>query len=121
MRPSDTPAAEDDTAFGSHTPAFRRERAHERNLELERRLTKTSIQRRVDREPHARIKQSRSEAAMDRAGRVEMRGRRLGSDDRTPAGDLDNVIAERFGHTVQRQRASDEILHKSRDIAVIEH
>jgi hypothetical protein len=49
---------------------------------------------------------------MDRAGRIEMRGGRLGRDGGTAVGDLDNVIAERFGHAVHRQRASDETLHE---------
>ncbi len=68
-------------ALGADRAGFRRDRAHQRDLELERGRRHALFQRRLDRQPHAAVEQRGGKAAMHRAGRIEQAVVGLGGDD----------------------------------------
>jgi len=75
-------------------------------------LRKALVQHGLDSEPHAAIEQRCSKASVNSAGRVAVPRMGLCGGNNAALGNLDNVIAERFRHRVQGQRAVDEPLHK---------
>ena len=79
-----------------------------RNLELERCLRKALVQHGLDSEPHAAIEQRCSKASVNSAGGVAVPRMGLCGGNNAALGNFDNVIAERFRHRVQGQRAVDE-------------
>ncbi len=108
----DPAAAVQDDALGLYQTRFRRDRPHQRNLELDGRLTDAPVQGRMDREAHAAVEQRRRQAAMRPASGVAVPfvgDRRC---DNAAFGNLDDVITESFRHCVQGQGAADEFLDK---------
>ena len=88
------------------------DRPHEGDLEFQRRRAEALFDRRPDRETHAAIEQRRREATMHRAGRVEVLAVGRGGDDDPTWGYLDDVVAQRPRHAVQRQRPAHQPLHE---------
>ena len=109
---TDAAPAADDLAFGLHQAGLRGNGPKQRNLELERCLRKALVQHELDSEPHAAIEQRRSKAAVNSPGRVAVPRTGLCGGNDAALGSLDNVIAERFRHRIQRQRAVDEPLNE---------
>ncbi len=83
-----------------------------RNLKFQCGLTDTFVEGRLDSEPHAAIKQSRGEAAMHRASRVEQGIIRLRDNDDTPVLGFDYVVTKCACDSVEGQGSVSETLNK---------
>jgi hypothetical protein len=71
----------DQLSFGAHATRLRRYSANEVHFELERRITRSGRQHRVDRAPHRRVEQRGGETTMHYADRIVMIFRRVHSED----------------------------------------
>src|SRR5690348_16656234 len=109
---SNTAAAIQDDALCLDRAGFRRDRADERNLELDGRLTAALLEGGLDGEAHAAVEQRSRQAAMHRAGWIEVRTVRSDGDDDTPAHRLGHVVAQRFSNRIEGQRPIGEPLHE---------
>ncbi len=98
--------------LGSDRAGVGQDRPHEGDLEFQRRRPETLFDRRPDCETHAAIEQRRREAAMHGAGWIEMLAVGRGGDDDPARGCLDDVVAQRPRHAVQRQRTAHQPLHE---------
>jgi hypothetical protein len=102
----------DDAAFSLHEAGLRRDGSNKRNLELEGCLRNSSVEHGQHGETHAAVEQRGRKASVHSAERVAVPRIGFCSRNDTALGNLDNIVAERFRHRVQRQRAIDEPLNK---------
>jgi len=103
-------AARNDRPLSFHQTHVRGDGPNKQNLEFKCCLPKTLVEHGQDCEPHTGIEQRCSKTAMNSPKRVAVFPMGFGSDNDAAPGNVNDVIAEGFGHRVQRQGAVDKSL-----------
>ena len=100
-------------AFGPHLAGRVRDRPHEADLELERRIARALRQGRLHRAAHAAIEQRRRVAAMHAADRIVVIERRRTLEHRPPVLDLDQIETQQ---SRDRRRRQPPVQHRRQEL-----